>query len=131
MGDEAAERRRQEELAQQQREREEAERAEEERLRQEKQREEELRQIRQAKVTSFLKAKGFASVNAPKRSMMKTTYPIIIAAKAGDPEMVEFLIKEGADPAQKNSSGKTAAEIAKRKTKRARTMVCCAPSVAP
>merc|ERR1711933_41552 len=113
MGDEAAERRRQEELAQQQR-----ERAEDERLRQEKQREEELRQIRQAKVTSFLKAKGFASVNAPKRSMVKTTYPIIIAAEAGDPEMVEFLIKEGADPAQKNSSGKTAAEIAKKKNKK-------------
>jgi len=68
-----------EEAAQQQRLREEAERAEAE----EQQRQEEARRDRQAKVTTFLKTKGFKSVTAPKRSMMKTTYPIISAAEAG------------------------------------------------
>jgi hypothetical protein len=111
--EEAAARRRQEELARQQREREEAERRAEE-----QRQEEELRQQRQAKVAAFLKSKGFADVMAPKRSMMKTTYPIIVAAEAGDKEIVEFLIQEGADPAQKNSSGKTAIDIAAKKNKK-------------
>jgi len=109
-----ARRREAEEAAQQQRLREEAERAEAE----EQQRQEEARRDRQAKVTTFLKTKGFKSVTAPKRSMMKTTYPIILAAEAGDTEMVEFLIQEGADPAQKNSSGKTAQEVATKKNKK-------------
>merc|ERR1719281_1390197 len=100
----------------------EAEAARQQRLREaeaeEQRRQEEARQHRQAKVAAFLKTKGFKSVSAPKRSMMKTTYPIILAAEAGDAEMVEFLIQEGADPAQTNSSGKTAQEAAKKKNKK-------------
>jgi len=33
-------------------------------------------------------------------------------------EMVEFLIEEGADPAQKNSAGKTAKDVAQKKNKK-------------
>jgi hypothetical protein len=116
--DQAAEARRREceakEAARQQQLREEAERAEAE----EQQRQEEARRHRQAKVSAFLKAQGFKSVTAPKRSMMKTTYPIILAAEAGDTEMVGFLIQEGADAARKNSSGKTAQEAAMKKNKK-------------
>merc|ERR1712224_913262 len=103
--EEEAARHRREELARQQREREEAERAEEAR------RQDEARKLRQSKVAAFLKTKGFASVTAPKKSLLKTTYAIHAAAEAGDTEMVQFLIEAGADPAQKNSGGKTAAEV--------------------
>lgn len=95
--------------------REQAEReAEQQRLEQE----EAERQARAAQVSEFLKAQGFASVNAGKRKMLRTTYPLHRAAELGDEKMVESLLAEGADPAQKNSSGKTAVQVANGKNKK-------------
>merc|ERR1712203_708833 len=74
-------------------------------------------QERKAFVKAFLKSHGYTDVAAPKRTMLKTKYPIHTAAKTGDPKIVAALLEEGANPAQKNSSGQTAAQIAQKKNK--------------
>jgi len=80
--------------------------------------EEAERRARSARVVEFLKAQGFAGVNAGKRKMLRTTYPLHRAAELGDEKMVEALLAEGADASQKNSSGKTAAQVAGGKNKK-------------
>merc|ERR1719506_2067551 len=59
------------------------------------------------KVATFLRAKGFSSATAGRRRLLKTSYPLHAAVADNDPEMVQLLLKAGADPAQKNSSGVT------------------------
>jgi len=68
---------------------------------------------RQVAVADFLKKYGFKSVNSPKRSLLWSSYALHKAAKQGDARMVEFLLLEGAVKDQKDSSGKTPAQIAK------------------
>jgi len=68
---------------------------------------------RKAAVTSFLREHGFSCVSTPKRTLMgRTTYPIHEAARIGSWKMVSLLIQEGVDPKQRDSRGKTAAQIA-------------------
>jgi len=74
--------------------------------------EERERWLRKTAVMAFLKENGFATVTSSKKVMMKTTYPLHVAAEAGNAKMVELLIKEGADPEQRTSTGKTAAQVA-------------------
>jgi len=88
--------------------------AEEERQRQEQER---LAQERKAAVASFLKKAGFTGVNTVKKSMMSSTYALHKAAEAGDDKLVAMLLEEGAVLEQKNSSGKTAAQVAEKKNK--------------
>merc|ERR1712079_549450 len=95
-----------------------ARRAETERLAQE--------QKRKALVTAFLKEHGYSDVGAPKRTMLKTKYPIHTAVKTGDPKIVMALLEEGANPAQKNSAGKTAAQVAQKKKQKWLTCQCVA-----
>jgi len=95
------------------REREAAKSAEQSRLKQEAE-----ARARQAAVASYLKEKGFKNGAAgAKKSLMSTTYPLHVAAKEGSASMVEMLLREGADPAQKNSSGKIAAQLAEKSNK--------------
>merc|ERR1712187_865083 len=77
----------------------------------------EEQEVRTKAIAGFLKEHSFSSAGGPKRSMMKTTYPLHCAAKEGNWQMVEMLLKEGVNPAQKNSSGKTAAQVAQKKYK--------------
>merc|ERR1712012_540507 len=72
---------------------------------------------RKALVAAFLKQHDYNDVAAPKRTMLKTKYPIHTAAKTGDAKIVAALLEEGANPAQKNSSGQTAAQVAQQKNK--------------
>merc|ERR1712203_616183 len=68
---------------------------------------------RKSEVAAFLfehKFKGGAG--DPKKSFFKTNYPLQKAAKRGNAAMVTMLLQEGANALQKNSSGKTAAEVA-------------------
>merc|ERR1712187_345339 len=74
-------------------------------------------QERKTLVTAFLKEHGYNGVDAPKKTMLKTKYPIHTAAKTGDPKIVAALIAEGANPVQKTSAGLTAAQIAQQKNK--------------
>merc|ERR1719282_2278076 len=75
-------------------------------------------QERKALVVAFLKEHGYSDVGAPKRTMLKTKYPIHTAVKTGDPKIVMALLEEGANPAQKNSAGKTAAQVAQQKNRK-------------
>merc|ERR1711920_456836 len=77
-----------------------------------------------ALVTAFLKLNGYDDVVAPKRTMLKTKYPIHTAAKLGDPKIVAALLEEGANPTQKTSSGQTAAQVAQQKTRMAHMPMC-------
>eukprot|EP00930_Biecheleria_cincta_P023671 TRINITY_DN17060_c0_g1_i1.p1 TRINITY_DN17060_c0_g1~~TRINITY_DN17060_c0_g1_i1.p1 ORF type:complete len:227 (-),score=70.34 TRINITY_DN17060_c0_g1_i1:40-720(-) len=86
--------------------------AERERLRLEH----ELQERKQA-VLIFLSKHGFKDVNGCKRSLMSSTYPLHKAVEAGDERLVRMLIQEGADVLQKNSSGRTPAELAAKKNK--------------
>lgn len=72
---------------------------------------------RKTLVATFLKEHGYSDVITPKRTVLKTKYPIHTAAKAGDPTIVSALIKLGADPGQKDSSGHTAAQVAQLRNK--------------
>merc|ERR1711972_263854 len=105
--------------ARKQREREEAELAEAKREaaeRAEMARQAEIEQLakereRKAQVSAFLKKHGYSSVSTPKRTMLKTKYPIHTAAKSGDPQIVSALVQEKLDLTQKDSSGHTALQI--------------------
>jgi len=133
---EEEERLRQEEEArlrlQEQRAREERERIEEEKRRaaEEKARREEaerqarLKEERERKeaLDAFCRQHGFADISAPRRSgcavwSAATTYPLHWAAELADARIVGLLLKEGVDTKQKNSSGKTAAQVAQKKDK--------------
>merc|ERR1712232_648165 len=74
-------------------------------------------EVRTKAIAGFLKEHGFSSAGAPKRSMMKTTYPLHCAAKEGNWQMVGMLLNDGVNPGQKNSSGQTAAQVAQKKDK--------------
>lgn len=99
--------------------------AERERLEHEAQLAEE--KARRLAIANFLKVNGFVSddVNAPKKVSeacglpftSKTVYPIHVAAETGDATMLQLLIQEKADTAQKTSGGKTALELAQKKSK--------------
>jgi hypothetical protein len=78
----------------------------------------EAEQKRKETVGKFLTQYKFKGVATPKRSIFSTTYPIHRAAEIGNPELVQLLIQEGADPLQKNSGGKTAVQVAQKKDKK-------------
>mmetsp|Transcript_40250 Transcript_40250/g.93227 ORF Transcript_40250/g.93227 Transcript_40250/m.93227 type:complete len:184 (+) Transcript_40250:59-610(+) len=68
-------------------------------------------------ISQFLKENKFGSdVSEPKviccMLMKEAIYPIHVAAKLGDAQMIRLLLKAGADRKQKTSQGRTAAEIA-------------------
>lgn len=83
-----------------------------ERLRQEKEKAD------AAKVGSFLTANGFAQINAKKKSMMSSQYPLHVAVKQNNPEVVQLLIEARADACMKNSSGQTPLDKAKKSDKK-------------
>lgn len=73
--------------------------------------------LRKEAVAEFLDENGFSGVRTAKRTMIKTTFPLQLAAELGDNELVLLLLEEGADPLQRDSKGKTAAQCAQRKDK--------------
>ena len=79
-------------------------------------REQELRERRDL-LDLFYKQHGFRGANEPRRSgcgvwAVATTYPLHCAAELADVRIAEMLLKARAILAQKNSSGKTAAQVA-------------------
>eukprot|EP00747_Dinoflagellata_sp_TGD_P220239 gnl/TRDRNA2_/TRDRNA2_92239_c0_seq1.p1 gnl/TRDRNA2_/TRDRNA2_92239_c0~~gnl/TRDRNA2_/TRDRNA2_92239_c0_seq1.p1 ORF type:complete len:295 (-),score=66.87 gnl/TRDRNA2_/TRDRNA2_92239_c0_seq1:30-863(-) len=69
---------------------------------------------REARVASFLAEHKFSSVCGKRWKLMAVTYPLHTAAKKGDAEIATDLLQSGADPMQKDSAGKTAAQVAQR-----------------
>merc|ERR1712176_1715575 len=75
-------------------------------------------QMRKEAVSAFLKVNGFKGVAVGKKSMMMTTYPLHCAVERCDARMVAMLLEEGASSAQKDTFGKTAEEVAKKKDRK-------------
>merc|ERR1711972_414658 len=70
------------------------------------------------KVSEFLKSRGFkGDVNSKKSSMLKYQFPLHVAVKEQDAEIVRLLILAGADKSLKNSSGYTPAQKAEQYSK--------------
>jgi len=73
---------------------------------------------RKTEVAAFLQKNGFTNgVAGPKKCMTKTKYPLHTAAKRGGAFMVEMLLQEGADATQKDSTGRTAAQVAQKENR--------------
>eukprot|EP00420_Gonyaulax_spinifera_P015442 CAMPEP_0197899806 /NCGR_PEP_ID=MMETSP1439-20131203/47445_1 /TAXON_ID=66791 /ORGANISM="Gonyaulax spinifera, Strain CCMP409" /LENGTH=262 /DNA_ID=CAMNT_0043520635 /DNA_START=12 /DNA_END=800 /DNA_ORIENTATION=+ len=76
--------------------------------------------MRRRALDAFCKHHSFEHIHAARRSgslvwTATTTYPLHVAAELADAHIVEMLLKEGVNPALKNSDGRTAAHVARRK----------------
>jgi len=71
-----------------------------------------------ARVKLFLALRGFANVKAKRRRFLKSSYPLHVAVADNDADMVRLLVRLGADPLQKNSSGLTPEQLARKNCKR-------------
>merc|ERR1711972_407305 len=70
------------------------------------------------KVSEFLKSHGCkGDVNSKKSSVLKYKFPLHMAVKEQDAEIVKLLILAGADKSLKNSSGYTPAQKAEQYSK--------------
>mmetsp|Transcript_46479 Transcript_46479/g.99525 ORF Transcript_46479/g.99525 Transcript_46479/m.99525 type:complete len:257 (-) Transcript_46479:372-1142(-) len=70
---------------------------------------------RKTAVAAFLLANGFTGgASGPKKGFINTTYPLHRAAKRGNANIVKYLLQEGANPSQKNSAGRTPAQVARK-----------------
>lgn len=66
------------------------------------------------KVHAFLKAHGFSDVNGKKKNLWRAVYPLHSAAAEGDDDMVQLLLKAGAEASRANSIGQTAEAVARK-----------------
>mmetsp|Transcript_31510 Transcript_31510/g.57917 ORF Transcript_31510/g.57917 Transcript_31510/m.57917 type:complete len:234 (-) Transcript_31510:259-960(-) len=67
------------------------------------------------KLNAFLASKGYREdVNSKRKTFRKYYYPLHDAVTAQDSDLVRILLKAGADPALRSSSGKTALERAQK-----------------
>jgi len=77
---------------------------------------------RKEALDAFCLQHGFADISAPRRSgcavwAAATTYPLHCASELADAHIVGLLLKSNVDITQKNSAGKTAAQVAQKKDK--------------
>jgi len=79
--------------------------------------ERERKAAEERKVSEYLAAHGFKDVNTKKSSMFRSRYPLHVAVKEQDVEMVKLLLSVGADRTLKNSSGKTPVQKAEEYSK--------------
>ena len=66
-------------------------------------------------LSSFLEKHGFSGINVPRRSFLRKTFALHKAAELADVATTTLLLAEGADVSLRNSSGRTAADVAKKK----------------
>jgi len=71
---------------------------------------------------TFCRRHGFVGISDARRDgcspwKAATTYPLHTAAELADTRIVGMLLKEGVDPATKNSAGKTPAQLAQKKNR--------------
>mmetsp|Transcript_35510 Transcript_35510/g.91302 ORF Transcript_35510/g.91302 Transcript_35510/m.91302 type:complete len:192 (+) Transcript_35510:108-683(+) len=74
------------------------------------------RAVRKQQVREFLSREGFdeQDVNCARRWLFKVTFPLHVACRQGDDQMVELLLSSGADATLRDSGVRTAADVAKR-----------------
>lgn len=75
------------------------------------------RQRRQL-LKAWLLRNGFSTVHSQRRKLGMTSYPLHVAVRAFDVEMVSILLDFGADPTKTNSWGETPEDLAIRKASR-------------
>jgi len=90
---------------------------EQERQRAEEQRAKEDKEA-QERVNAWLKKNGFGSVNAKKKNLMSSLYPLHCAVTQNDSAMVQLLIRFSADPQLANSSKQTPRQLADKLNKK-------------
>jgi len=71
----------------------------------------------QVKLEAFLKEHGYVAVNTRKKAMFSYSFPLHTAVTVGDATIIRILLAAGADAKLKNSSGKTAAQVAQKHPK--------------
>merc|ERR1712241_1599701 len=112
MGDEeVAKRAEQEQLEKARLEKERQEKLEQERVQEQNRLEKEQREAQQH-VATFLKDNGFKGVNDKRKKMLFSCYPLHVAVEKNNADIVKSLLRCGADPKQKNSSGQTPQDLA-------------------
>jgi hypothetical protein len=72
----------------------------------------------QEKVTTFLKANGFADLDTKRSRMFKSSYPLHCAVSNKNAEMVQLLLAAGARPTLKNSAGLSPLQLAQKLDKK-------------
>merc|ERR1712118_386457 len=74
---------------------------------------------RKACLESFLAKNGFQGINSKRRrSFRPSTYPLHLAAENGDTSVLVALLEAKADANQRDSSNRTAAEVAQKKNRK-------------
>ncbi|CAK0858273.1 unnamed protein product [Prorocentrum cordatum] len=68
-------------------------------------------------VAAFLKQHGFSGPNARRTTSKQSDFPLHVAAERGDDRAVALLLEMGADPAARNSAGRSPAEVALQKNR--------------
>lgn len=74
---------------------------------------------------AWLKKNSYSGVNTKKKKMMMARYPLHDAVTQRDATTVRLLLRFGADKGLKNSSGRTAHELAKHKSNRSGRSAAC------
>merc|ERR1712118_122658 len=65
-----------------------------------------------SRVAEFLDEHGFYDVGEKQTRFLRSSYPLHVAVKANDPEMVLLLIGSGADPLARDSAKRTPLQLA-------------------
>jgi hypothetical protein len=76
------------------------------------------RELARQLVKPFLEQHGFVSVKSCRRRLMSSCYPLHVAVTANDVELIQRLLRAGADPFQCDSSGRTPLDLAQRENKK-------------
>jgi len=69
------------------------------------------------KIAAYLKKHGFSGPKAKRKKLFTFWYPLHVAVEENNPEMVQLLLRAGADRGQRNSHGLTPCASAMKKNK--------------
>lgn len=70
------------------------------------------------KVRAFLDSNGFGEIYSCRHRLLHSYYPLHLAVRWNDPEMVGLLLSRGADPRQQDSAGRTPFQLAQARDRR-------------
>merc|ERR1712008_201155 len=69
------------------------------------------------KIAAYLKKHGFSGPQAKRKKLFALGYPLHIAVEENNPEIVQLLLRAGADRGQRNSHGLTPFALAIKRNK--------------